>query len=200
MDQRHYKSIVAIARQIYDKIMQSPNPRKCTLRDLPGDFLRLSAITNRWLVFQNIKAAAINGDFSLFRANCRADLDEARKWKIWQSSSRPSACDTTIEIRTGASQMDVEHGLRTVPEKFIKHTLIKSHGPIELVGHNPRAASGFTDVYSVWLKCQVRERVSVLSLDIGTGFQIFRRRFTEIQAHLEGCAPRLAEGQVAQRL
>jgi hypothetical protein len=59
--------------------------------------------------------------------------------------------------------------------------LIKSHGPIELVGHNPRAASGFTDVYRVWLKCQVRERVSVLvlSLDIGTGFQIFRRRFTE---------------------
>jgi hypothetical protein len=66
---------------------------------------------------------------------------------------------------------------------------IKSHGPIELVGHNPRAASGFTDVYSVWLKCQVREPVSVLSLDIGTGFQIFQRRFTEIQAHLEGCAP-----------
>ncbi len=81
----------------------------------------------------------------------------------------------------------------------ISKFVIKSHGLIQLVGHNPRAASGFTDVYSVWLKCQVQERVSVLSLDIGTGFQIFRRRFTEIQAHLEGCAPRPAEGQVAQR-
>jgi hypothetical protein len=54
--------------------------------------------------------------------------------------------------------------------------LIMSHGSIDLVGPNPRAASGFTHVYSVWLKCQVRERLTVLSTDIGTGFQIFRRR------------------------
>ena len=91
-------------------------------------------------------------------------------------------------------QMDIKDDLKTVLEKLIEHILIKSRESIELVGPNPRAASGFTDVYSVWLKCQVRERVSVLSLDIGTGFQIFRRRFTEIQAHLEGCAPRPAEG------
>jgi hypothetical protein len=53
--------------------------------------------------------------------------------------------------------------------------LIKSHGSIELVGPNPRAASGFTHVYSVWLKCQIRERLAVSSMDIGTGFQIFQR-------------------------
>jgi hypothetical protein len=54
IDQGHYNSLVAMARQIYDKIMQSPNPRKCTLRDLclPVDFV--GAITNRWLLFQNI--------------------------------------------------------------------------------------------------------------------------------------------------
>ena len=50
----------------------------------------------------------------------------------------------------------------------------------------------------VWLKFQVRKRGTGLSLDIGTGLQIFLRRFTEILAHLEGCAPRPAEGQVTQ--
>jgi hypothetical protein len=44
-------------------ILQSSIPRKCTLRELQGDLL--SAITNRWLVFQNIKVAAMNRDFSL---------------------------------------------------------------------------------------------------------------------------------------
>ena len=54
------------------------------------------------------------------------------------------------------------------------------------------------DVYRVWLKFQVRQRGTGLSLDIETGFPIFLRRFTEILAHLEGCAPRVAEGQVTQ--
>ncbi len=52
----------------------------------------------------------------------------------------------------------------------------------------------YTLLYSVWLKCQVRERVTVMSLDIGTGFQFFRRQFTEIQEHLESRALRPAEG------
>ena len=73
--------------------------------------------------------------------------------------------------------MDVDDGMRTMLEKIIEHhpgiLLIKSHGSLELVGHNPRAASGFTHVYSVWLKRQVRERLTVLSLDIETCFQIF---------------------------
>ncbi len=43
----------------------------------------------------------------------------------------------------------------------------------------------FTHVYSVWLKCQVRKRLEVLLPDIGTGFQIFQRRFTEMLAQLE---------------
>jgi hypothetical protein len=63
----------------------------------------------------------------------------------------------TLRIGTGDSQMDVDNGFRAVLEKFIefdKVHLIKSHGSIELVGHNPRAASGFRDVYRVWLKCQ----------------------------------------------
>jgi hypothetical protein len=50
-------------------ILQSPNPRKFALRDLQDleeDF-NTSAFTNRWLVFQNIKFAAINGDFSLVK-------------------------------------------------------------------------------------------------------------------------------------
>jgi len=62
-----------------------------------------------------------------------------------------------------------------------------------------RAASGFKDVNRVWLKCRVRECRTVISPDIGTDFQIFLRRFTEIVAHLEGCAPRPAEWQVTQR-
>jgi len=55
------------------------------------------------------------------------------------------------------------------------------------------------DVYRVWLKFQVRQRATGLSPDIGTDFQIFLRQFTEIVAHLEGCAPRPAEWQVTQR-
>jgi hypothetical protein len=65
--------------------------------------------------------------------------------------------------------------------------LIKSHGSIELVGHNPRAASGFTHVYSVWLKCQVRDRLSILSTDIGIGFKIFRGRVRPNSCCFESC-------------
>ena len=55
------------------------------------------------------------------------------------------------------------------------------------------------DVYRVWLKFQVRERGTGLSLDIETGFQIFLRRFTEILAHLEGSTPKPAEELDSQR-
>ncbi len=80
--------------------------------------------------------------------------------------------------------------------------LIKCHGSIVMVGPNKRAGSGlrmYTLIYSVWLKCQVRERLKVLSPDIETGFQIFRRLFKEILAKLEGCAPKPAKEEVAQR-
>ncbi len=70
----------------------------------------------------------------------RAGLDKARKWKIWQSGTRPHACATTIEYRTGDSQMEVDNNFRAMLEKFTEHTLIEFHGSIELVGHNPRAA------------------------------------------------------------
>jgi hypothetical protein len=41
----------------------SPDPCKFPQRELRGDLL--SAVTNRWLVFQNIKIAAINQNFTL---------------------------------------------------------------------------------------------------------------------------------------
>jgi hypothetical protein len=63
MDQKHYVSLVAITRQIYDMILNSREPRKFPQRLLQGDLL--SAITNKWLVFQNIKNAALSKDFTL---------------------------------------------------------------------------------------------------------------------------------------
>jgi hypothetical protein len=50
MDQKHYNSLVAIARNIYNIILQSPNPQKCAQCELQGDLLH--AICNRWLAFQ----------------------------------------------------------------------------------------------------------------------------------------------------
>ncbi len=86
MDKKYYNSLVANARQIYNIIMQSPNPRKFLQRELQGDLL--SAISNRWLVFQNIKVAAINRNFSLVQIAysrneallaAKADTDPDRK-------------------------------------------------------------------------------------------------------------------------
>ncbi len=59
MDQKHDK----IAKQIYDMILRSPNPKRCCQRELQGNLL--CAISNSWLVFQNIKDAALRKDFSL---------------------------------------------------------------------------------------------------------------------------------------
>ncbi len=58
MTRTHYESLVAIARQIYDMILQFPDPHKFPQKHLHEKLL--SAITNKWLVFQNIKDAAIN--------------------------------------------------------------------------------------------------------------------------------------------
>ncbi len=67
--------------------------------------------------------------------------------------------------------MDLDNGFRALQRRCLKSSwnirLIKSHRSIELVGQNPRAASGFKDVYKVWLKRQVLERLTVLSPDIG---------------------------------
>jgi len=56
-------------------------------------------------------------------ANSRFGLNEARKWKIWQSGTRPPACDTMIERLTGDSQMDVGDGcrVRALLEKINEH-------------------------------------------------------------------------------
>jgi hypothetical protein len=58
-------------------------------------------------------------------ANSRCGLNEARKWKIWQSGSGLPACDTMIERLTGYSQMDVEDGCRALLEKIMEHTFDK---------------------------------------------------------------------------
>ncbi len=58
-------------------------------------------------------------------ANSRCALNEARKWKIWESGIRPPACNTMIERFTGDSQMDVEDGFRALLEKSIEHMFDK---------------------------------------------------------------------------
>jgi hypothetical protein len=86
MDHKQYHSIVAIARQIYHIILKSPDPCKFPQKELQGDLL--SAVTSRWLVFQNIKDAAINRNFSLIEIGynrneaflaAKAKTDPARK-------------------------------------------------------------------------------------------------------------------------
>ena len=58
-------------------------------------------------------------------ANSRCGLNEARKWKIWQSGSGLPACDTMIERLTGYSQMDVGDGCRALLEKIMEHMFDK---------------------------------------------------------------------------
>jgi hypothetical protein len=58
-------------------------------------------------------------------ANSRFGLNEARKWKIRQSGTRPPACDTMIESLAGDSQMDVEDGFRALLEKINEHKFDK---------------------------------------------------------------------------
>jgi hypothetical protein len=79
MNQKHYDSLVAIARQIYDMILQSSDPRKFPQKNLQGELL--SAITNKWLVFQNIKDAATNRNFSSVQiGHCADFVDPERKY------------------------------------------------------------------------------------------------------------------------
>ena len=63
MNRDQYDSLVAIAREIYDTILLCPTPKRFIQREL-DKHSHLCAITNRWLVFQNIKEAAINRNFS----------------------------------------------------------------------------------------------------------------------------------------
>ncbi len=58
-------------------------------------------------------------------ANSRCGLNEARKWKIWQSGSGLPACDTKIEHLTGDSQMDIKDDCRALLEKIMEHTFDK---------------------------------------------------------------------------
>jgi len=73
MDQKQYTSLVAIARQIYDIILLSASPCKCSIRVL--DRHLLSAITNRWLGFHNIKEAALLKNFSLVQIGYHRNED-----------------------------------------------------------------------------------------------------------------------------
>ena len=50
MPRAQYDSLVEIARQIYDMILQSPDPRKFVQQNL--NKTHMSAISNKWLVFQ----------------------------------------------------------------------------------------------------------------------------------------------------
>ncbi len=54
------------------------------------------------------------------KSNEISGLNEARKWKIWQSCTTLSACDAKIERRAGDSQMDVGDGQRAILEKFVE--------------------------------------------------------------------------------
>jgi hypothetical protein len=82
--------------------------------------------------------------------------------------------------------------LKSLSNRRLKRT----KGSMVLVGCNPLLASASMDVYREWLNFQVLSRLTELCLDIGTGFQISRRQFAEVLVHLQGCAPRPAQGQV----
>ena len=58
-------------------------------------------------------------------AKGRCGLNEARKWKIWQSRTRPPACDTMIERLTRDLHIYVEDGFRALLENIIEHTFDK---------------------------------------------------------------------------
>jgi hypothetical protein len=86
MDEKQYHSIVAIAKKIYDMILHSSDPCNFPQKELRGNLL--SAVTNRWLVFQNIKDAALNRNFSLIAIGynrneaflaAKAETDPARQ-------------------------------------------------------------------------------------------------------------------------
>jgi hypothetical protein len=65
MPEEKYKHYVEIARQIYDQIQHSTEPKRFQQKELTGKLL--SAVTCRWLAFQNIKDAALTHNFSLIK-------------------------------------------------------------------------------------------------------------------------------------
>jgi hypothetical protein len=86
MAEKRYHKIVAIAKEIYDMILQSSDPCNFPQKELKGNLL--SAVRNRWLVFQNIKDAALKQNFSLIKIGynrneailaAKAETDPARQ-------------------------------------------------------------------------------------------------------------------------
>jgi hypothetical protein len=103
---------VAIARGIYDTILASENPKRFIQRDLPVTGPQISAITNRWLAFQNIKDAALKQDFSLVQiaynrneallaAKAATDPDKTAfvEWAVEYIRSKSTSRDKITQAR-----------------------------------------------------------------------------------------------------
>jgi hypothetical protein len=63
MTEKQYRKIVEIAKEIYDTILDSTDPCHFQQKELKGN--HLSAVTNRWLTFKNIRDSALKQNFSL---------------------------------------------------------------------------------------------------------------------------------------
>ncbi len=137
-------------------------------------------------------------------ANCsgqaskeRFGLNEASKWKIWQSGTSFSAFDTKIERGAGDSQMDVEDGPAAVLEKVVEQTMDKDNWIDCACSVKPARCfrkNGCTQGIA-----KAPDTMAMVTHRIISGHWNGRSEFSETIHGEFGCAPRPAQGQVVQR-
>ncbi len=142
----------------------------------------------------------------IVQAKERFGLNEASKWKIWQSGTSFSAFDTKIERRAGDSQMDVDDGLRAVLEKVVEQTIDKDNWCSTIDKDNwidcacsVKPTRCFRKNGCTQGMAKAPDTMAMATHRIISGHWNGRSDFSETNHGDPGCAPRPAQGQVVQR-
>jgi hypothetical protein len=131
MDYATYAEAVQTAKQIYDKMRSSPDgARDARVRDFPSR--AKGQMTNNYLQFDNIRAAALAGDFTLIRIGyyrnealltARAENNQGRRkfiaWAVAQLKERhpEHICQEELLQIWNALPQDERHRITTASVK-----------------------------------------------------------------------------------